>query len=95
MPEEMQKLRNALNVRGIEWTDSTRDEKRSFPFMDMNIYGTKFSFQNSTYEVISGFGTLGGQWGLLELRRLSHDPKGSLTAEGVLSIMDGRNNDKF
>lgn len=91
MPEEMIKLRNALDVRGIEWSDSTTKENREFPFLDMNIYGTKFKIGIFDYEVISGLGTLGGQWGLLELRRSFIEPKGSLTAEGVLTIMDGGN----
>lgn len=95
MPEEMTKLRNALDVRGIEWTDNTQDEERSFPFLDMNIYGTNFNVHGRRYEVISGFSTLGGQWGLLELKVDNSNPIGSLTAEGVLSILDGRKNDKF
>ena len=87
MPEEMQRLRAALDVRGIEYQDLSDDFDRSFPFYDMTIYKIRYIFKGTTYEVITGLGTMGGDWGLLELRQ-DHEIKGSMTAEGILKLMD-------
>lgn len=89
MPEEMTKLRNALDARKIYWIDKSDTYEREFPFLDMCIYRTWFLYNGNHYSVISGLGTYGGQWGLLELMINDNEPKGSLTAEGVLTIMDG------
>lgn len=89
MPEEMTLLRNALDTRGIMWTDRTTDYDREFPFLDMNIYRTLYFYDGKDYSVVSGIGTMGGQWGLLELSVDGNEPRGSMTAEGILTIMDG------
>lgn len=88
MPEEMQRLRSALNARGIEYQDLSDDFDRSFPFYDMTLYKIRFIYQKKRYEVMTGIGTLGGDWGLLELRVDQEEPKGSMTAEGILNYMD-------
>lgn len=88
MPEEMVKLRNALDARGIQWQDLSSDYGRSFPFADMTIYSTHFECGCRDYTVTSGFGTFGGDKGLLQLAIDSEDTIGSLTAENILTIMD-------
>lgn len=88
MPEEMQTLRAALNARGIEYQDLSDDFDRSFPFYDMTLYRIRYIYKGKRYEVMTGIGTLGGDWGLLELRVNQEDPKGSMTAEGILKLMD-------
>lgn len=88
MPEEMQRLRAALDVRGIEYQDLSDDFDRSFPLYDMTLYRIRYIYKGSRYEVMTGIGTLGCDWGLLELRVNQEDPKGSMTAEGILKLMD-------
>lgn len=88
MPEEMIKLRKALDARDIQWRDLSSDYGRSFPFADMTIYTTHFEFKHREYTVTSGFGTFGGDKGLLQLAIGSDETIGSLTAENILTIMD-------
>jgi hypothetical protein len=54
----------------------------------MTLYRIRYIYKGSRYEVMTGIGTLGGDWGLLELRVEREDPKGSMTAEGILKLMD-------
>ena len=88
MPEEMLKFRNALEVRGVEWINNSNNFDRSFPFLDMIVYATVFRFNDSLWTVKSGFGTFGGDRGLLELRVDDGELVGSLTAQDVLRMMD-------
>ena len=88
MPEEMIKLRNALDARGVQWRDLSSDYGRSFPFEDMTIYKTHFGFRCREYSVVCGFGTFGGDKGLLQLTIDNNETVGSLTAENILTIMD-------
>lgn len=87
MPEEMQKLRAELSDKDIGYEDLSDDFDRSFPFFDMTLYKTRYKFADQVYVVVSGVGTLGGEWGLLELSVDQGEPIGSLTAEGILKIM--------
>ena len=88
MPEEMRRLRNALQARGVEYEDRSDDFDRSFPFFDMTLYKIWFKHNGHTYEAMSGVGTLGNEWGLIELRVDQGEPFGSMTAEGVLKMLD-------
>lgn len=87
MPEEMQKLRAELSDKDIGYEDLSDDFDRSFPFFDMTLYKTRYKFNDQVYVVVSGVGTQGGEWGLLELSVDQGEPIGSLTAEGILKIM--------
>lgn len=89
MPQEMKLLRQVLDKKGIEWVDDTLDKSEGFPFLDLSIYRTKFRYNGHFYSVISGYGTYGGEHGLLEMMRDSNDPIGSLTHEGVIDIIEG------
>lgn len=89
MPEQMTLLRNALSARKIEYWDETDDHIRSFPFLDMCIYRTRFIFHDKEWSAISGIGTMGGDRGLLELYVDGMDGViGSLSASTVLKMMD-------
>ncbi len=84
---EMQKLRDALTEKDIEWADRS-DE---FPA----ICRTHFRIGRKRYSVINGYGTYGGYWerspmnkGLLEVRRGKQEPKGYMTAEQVLEFCE-------
>lgn len=87
MPEEMIKLRNALDERKIAWVDKSDDMGRSFPFLDMMIYRTAYDYGGIKWSVISGFSTFGGDKGLLEVWISNSDPIGSLTAKDILTMM--------
>ena len=88
MPTEMIKLREALDNLGIQWDDDTYDRKGGFPFLDLSIYRTKFRYNGRYYSVICGYGTYGGEEGLLEVMIDNTDPIGHLTAEDVLDIIE-------
>lgn len=87
MPEEMIKLRNVLNSREIPYLDRT--EKPGFALMDLTIYRTWFIYKGKQWSVISGYGTYGGDKGLLEVMVDDYNPMGSLTAQEVIMLMDG------
>lgn len=87
MPEEMIYLRNALEARGIEYSNDSDNLDRSFPFLNLIMYRTSFKWKDKRYSVICGYGTLGGTKGLLELH-INNETKGSLTAVDILKIMD-------
>lgn len=84
MPEEMKLLREALDKKQIYWEDDTTDKSEGFPFLDLSIYRTTFRHNGHSYSVISGYGTYGGDYGLLELTIDSRDPIGRLTHEEVM-----------
>lgn len=88
MPSEMIFLRNALEARGISYIDASDEMQKSFPFMNLTIYRTKFIWKNHLFSVISGYGTFGGDKGLLELMVDSDEPCGCLKAVDVLRVMD-------
>lgn len=90
--EEMQKLRDYLNEKGIEWKDVSNKES------ELWICRTHFWIGKSHWSVINGFGTYGGfsSWhpknmGLLELMASAVDrgnPKGFMTAERIIKEIE-------
>lgn len=90
MCEEMIKLRQMLDDRGIKW----KDVSGGYPQSIFYINRTHFTFDEIDYSVINGYGTYGGygsfdhvNMGLLELMGEgvnNGDPLGWLTAEEVL-----------
>ena len=87
MPTEMINLRNALTARGVEFVNESDNLDRSFPFLNLINYKTRYMWHDKEYSVISGYGTLGGTKGLLELH-LNDETIGSLTAVQILEMMD-------
>ena len=83
--DEMIKLRQGLDERGIKWRDES--DRRYIP-----IFRTKFDAAGYFFSVIWGHGTYGQYEGLLECMSFAVDesgePKGSMTAEEILSIVD-------
>lgn len=83
--DEMIKLRHGLDERGIEWRDESETKI-------VQIYRTKFDAAGYCFSVIWGCGTYGQYEGLLECMSFavneSGEPKGSMTAEEILSIVD-------
>ena len=88
MPEEMLLLRNALKARGIPYINASDNLDRSFPLLNLIIYRTRFMYKGEIWIVISGYGTMGGDKGLLELRRENKDVVGCLTAKKILEELD-------
>lgn len=86
MPEEMVKFRNVLNSRGITYID--RSEKPSFSLIDLTIYRTWFIYKGREWSVISGYGTYGGEEGLLEVMVDNDNPRGRMTARDVIEMME-------
>lgn len=90
MCEEMIKLRQMLDDRGIKW----KDVSEVYPQSKFYINRTHFTFDEIYYSVINGYGTYGGydsfdhvNKGLLEIKGEgvnNGDPLGWLTAEEVL-----------
>lgn len=88
MPKEMNKLRKMLNAMGIKWHDKT--DRHGIPgLIDLTIYRTHFNYKGKLYSVILGYGTYGGQEGLLEMMIGNNDPSGWHTAEDIIEILKG------
>lgn len=92
---EMKKLRDELKKRGIEWKDN------SHIFIVSWICMTHFRYKGYSWSVVHGCGTYGGideDWddiGALECMCKGingGEPFGYLTADDVLSYMDGIEN---
>lgn len=80
MPDEMIKLRKELDKLGVPWEDVSDDKF-------MKIYRTRFYIGKKRWSVISGYGTYGGEAGLLETWTLTlngGDPMGWLSAKDVI-----------
>lgn len=101
--EEMQKLRNALDKMGVEWDDAS-EEWLTPPYSNGKnladrrdyICRTHFSYKGSRFSVINGFGTYGGydtmlpeSEGLLEVMVNGKEPSGFLTADTVIKMVKG------
>lgn len=93
--DEMIKLRQRLDERGIEWIDKSdtyTNSKIKAIGIDLTIYRTHFFVFDIWFSVIYGHGTYGNTQGLLECMSNAVDPsgepKGSMTAEEILSIVD-------
>ena len=81
MNDEMRKLREYLNAKGIKWQDVSDDG-------DYPITRTHFKVKRQRWSVIFGFGTYGSQHGLLELMIGNNDPAGWLTADDVIKRIE-------
>ena len=88
MPQEMERLRDYLTEKGIDWVDVTENMGKGFPFLDLTIYRTHWWFDGHNYSAISGYGTFGGDKGLIELMIDRAEPIGSLTAVEVMEKMN-------
>ena len=92
--EEMQKLRDYLDIKEITWKDVSDDFGNG-----LWICRTHFDFKDYRWSVINGSGTYGGFYinekknpGLLELMVScvnGGEPIGSLKAEDVIAYMKG------
>ena len=88
MPDEMIYLRNALSARDISWVNCSDNLDRSFPFLNLIIYRTRWEHNGHIYSVRCGLGSLGGDKGLLELTVDDELPVGSLTAVDIIRRME-------
>ena len=85
---EMQKLRDGLTERGIEWKDSTQKEPAYW------ICQTHYKYNKNEWSVIHGFGSYGGfshfskDAALLECMCGGNEPVGWLTAADVFKMME-------
>ena len=94
MSDEMINLRRALDARGVEWQNASDNLDRSFPFLNLIIYRTHWTYNGHRYSAICGLGTWGGDKGLLEMwADWMDDHKGSLTATEVLQLMEDNDED--
>lgn len=85
MCNEMTKLRKMLNDEEIEWRDAS-----SFDFLFINR--THFEHRKYFWSAINGYGTYGGDKGLLELMSNGvngGEPIGYLTAEECMAYVRG------
>jgi hypothetical protein len=94
MPEEMKKLRKMLTAMSIKWHDkSTVYEPYEIVdhkiLLNLCIYRTHFNYKGKFHSVICGYGTYGGQEGLLEMMIGNNDPSGWHTAEDIIKILKG------
>ena len=103
MCKEMIKLRKGLDERGIVWTDKSETEINSVAAaafllfdIDLTVYRTQFTTNGVWFSVIYGHGTYGNTSGLLECMSKAVDesgePKGSMTADEILEVIDGLKN---
>ena len=92
--KEMQKLREYLTQKKIEWRDDSDiyDEFVEIsPILDMSIYRTKFNHDGYLWSIVHGMGTYGEEKGLLELmtnRVNGGEPLGYLTADDVIALIE-------
>lgn len=101
-PNEMKKLRTLLDEMCIKWQDAShimpQDEiERGMKmlgvlemFVDSTIYRTHFDVDGIHYSVICGYGTYGGEEGLLEMMIGCSEPTGWLTAEDIIGQIQER-----
>ena len=95
--EEMQLLRNYLDVKKIPWRDDSEEFKTSTKDFEMWICRTKFIYKAHEVSVINGRGTYGG-WGganlsevnlgLLEIMIDENEPFGWLKAEELIELLE-------
>lgn len=96
MCKEMIKLRKGLDERGIVWIDASEtygNDTIKAIGIDITIYRTQFTAYGVWFSVIYGHGTYGKESGLLECMSNAVDesgePKGSMTADEILEVIDG------
>lgn len=96
-PNEMQRLRDMLDERGIEWHDKSDEPYDWWERSDYGsagydrIWRTHFDVGGNRLSVICGYGTYGREFDLLECMRLglNEEPYGNLTADDVMRLVDG------
>ena len=94
--KEMIKLRKGLDEREIVWIDASEtygNDKIKALGIDITKYRTQFTAYGVWFSVIYGHGTYGNTSGLLECMSNAVDesgePKGSMTADEILEVIDG------
>lgn len=100
MCKEMIKLRKGLDERGIVWTDASEtygNDKIKALGIDITLHRTHFTAYGVWFSVIYGHGTYGYESSLLECMSEAVDesgePKGSMTADEILKVIDKLNNE--
>ena len=100
MCDEMIKLRNALDEKGVQWEDKStiypdyeirytmRKLNVSRECADSSMWRTHFSYKGYFFSVIYGYGAYGYYDGKLECMVGGEEPEGSMTAEDVLKRME-------
>ena len=89
--DEMKKLREGLDERGIVWEDATSEYKDG-----LWICRTHFWYKGNRVSVIHGHGSYGGydfitkDQQLLEYYDGNSEPTGWLTADGVFELLEGK-----
>ena len=85
MCDEMKKLRDILDKKGIEWEDASETDWYIY------VYRTYFEFKDHNVSVIYGWGTSGGKNFrslkdelLLEMKIDDDEPEGHLTANDIV-----------
>lgn len=84
---EMEKLRKLLDSMGIKWRDMSSIYPQNKRYSIYPIYRTKFTINGVKYSVIHGSCTYGGEYGMLEMMVGDADPKGWLTAEDIIGVI--------
>ena len=90
---EMARLRAMLTEMGVEWRDDSTNYPTENPFFDkgMSITRTKYNYKGYEYSVICGYGTYGGDEGLLEVWiDRKGEPTGWHTADDIIAMMKGK-----
>jgi hypothetical protein len=81
---EMEKLRKLLDSMGIKWRDMSSIYPQDKQY---SIYRTKFTVNGVKYSVVYGVCTYGGEYGMLEMMVGDAEPKGWLTAEDIIGVI--------
>lgn len=91
IPEEMARLRAMLTEMGVEWRDDSSIHLFKNPYVgNMDIYRMKYKYKGYEYSVICGYGTYGGDEGLLEVWiDRKGEPTGWHTADDIIAMMKG------
>lgn len=92
MCDEMKRLREFLDKKGIHWIDDSDDSDDDISI----IYRTKFEVNNEDISVIFGHGTCGGvaafngniNHNKLEMRINHCEPEGWLTADDIIKQLE-------
>ena len=93
--EEMKKLRELLDKRGITWEDAS--EEGAEGYKDLWICRTWFNYNGLRVSCINGLGTYGGfgganpsdgNYGLLEMMIEGFEPIGWQKAKECIAILD-------
>lgn len=100
--DEMIKLRQALDEKGVKWEDKSticleehileviRKRNVSRKYADTSMWRTHFTYNGYFYSVIYGYGSYGYYDGKLECMVGGKEPVGSMTANDILDLMEGK-----